>query len=732
MRTKLLLSLVFVPLLGDLCAQQPVPPAPHHAQGVADRVRFDQPRPDGPLWALGRTWKASFDQRGCTVIPFFGSSAPQNYPLHLSLAGACVGGQPLPLHDGGVTRDGTAVRTSHGALTEVVEASLDQLEQSFVFETLPNRGAIAVEVRIDTELTATAIEGGLRFANDIGHVDYTKAIAVDAGGRRLPLDIVWTGASVRMEIPATFVAEATLPIVLDPTLNYWYLLGSGTTQLQHDSDPASIQALGGRTLMVWQRQWSLTDQDCFGLMFDGNLGLVATDFAIDFTSEDWLRVAVAGSNYAQNFCLVGEVRLGSLFYIGGRLIAANAAVGATFDIERNGVVGIGGDDHHPDVGSDPYFGVGRYTVVFSKTTAGGSQIYYKQLTTSGGLQTTNPVLLSATSSATSRPSISKSCGQSNGLRASWLVTWQQPYPSSPNDQEVHGRFVDWNGSLPGAAFGIALSIGEETAPASGSPIDANGVRYWPMGYEWASSVGQLREVRCHLLRGDGSLQTNLPVSNGAPGSDAREPRVDSDGTRFVVCMTTGVASMPQAVEAVTLAYLPAGNSFRIEERSDLQTSAVESYSQPNLCADFSGGSNRTPRYVISFTEVNLNTFRLAAYGGHSGDTNFFSYRPSQCGNLPITASGSPVLGQTVTVTVGSGGIAGTLLGFPGQIPFNAGCSCWLGVNQGITFVGSVLNWNVPVDAAYVGLPLAVQGWTFAGSQCLGAIDISDTVDFTIR
>ena len=30
------------------------------------------------------------------------------------------------------------------------------------------------------------------------------------------------------------------------------------------------------------------------------------------------------------------------------------------------------------------------------------------------------------------------------------------------------------------------------------------------------------------------------------------------------------------------------------------------------------------------------------------------------------------------------------------------------------------------------LPLAVQGWSFSGSQCLGMIDLSDTVDFTIR
>lgn len=740
MRTHPLLLCFVVPLLSDLRAQGDAPVSPpsiapiaeHHATGVFDRVRFDQPRSDGPLWALGRSWKASFDSHGFTVIPFFGSEAPRNYPLHLSLAGATVGGEPLPLQAGAPRRDATTVLTTHGALTEVVETAVDHLEQSFVFDSLPNRGAIVVDVRIDSELAASYIAGGLRFANALGHVDYTKAIAVDASGQRLPLQIEWTGSSARMEIPASFVEQAQLPLVLDPTLNYWYLLGSGTTQLQHDSDVASIQVLGGRKLMVWQRQWSVTDQDCFGLLFDGNLGLIATDFAIDFTSQDWRHISIAGSNYAQNFLLAAEIRSGALSYIGGRTIAADATLGALFDIERDGVVGLAGNNHHPAVGADPYFGAGRYTVAFQKQNAGGAEIYVKQVSTAGALVTTLPVQLSVAPSQASRPSISKSCGQSNGQPAHWLVTWQQPYPSAPNDAEVHGRFVYWSGSVNGAAFGIGLTVGEETAPASCSPIDASGVRYWPICYEWASSPGQPREIRCHLLRLDGSLQTNFTVSNGAPGTDCREPSADSDGTRFVVGMSKGLASAPQAVEAVTVAYLPAPNAFRVDERSTLSTLSQDSYGQTSICAEYSGGSTFTSRYAVSFTEQTLNTFRLAVFAGHSGSTAFFATRPTQCGSLPIAASGSPTIGGTVTIDVASSGFAGTLFGFPGNIPINAGCSCLIGVDQGITFVGNQLVWNVPLNAAYVGLPLAVQGWTFAGSQCLGAIDISDTVDFTIR
>ena len=521
--------------------------------------------------------------------------------------------------------------------------------------------------------------------------------------------------------------------MLDPVITYWYLLASGQTQLQHDSDVASIQAqlLGGRTLLVWQRQWSAVDQDCWGLMFDANLGLILTDFIIDFTSEDWLEVAVAGHNYTQTFLVVAESRVGTVHSIGGRLVTVAGAVGAGFDIERSGVVGIAGNNHHPDVGSDPYYGVGSYMVVFHKRNGTASDIYCRQVSPTGLLATTNPVALDTSTTEESRPSISKSCGQSYGPAGQWLVTWQRTYPTAPYDQEVVGRYIFWNGAVLGTNFAIATTISEETAPAAGSPIDIDGTRYWPVAFEFATSPGQPRDVIARLFDSAGVFEAGFTASGGVAGSDDREPKVDSDGTRFIVCMTKGLSAAPQGVEAVTVAYLKATSSFRVEERSSLATSALDNYGQCNIAASYSGGSAMTPRYFISFTEQATNTFRLEVFDGHSGSTAFFSTRPSQCGNLSISASGSPVIGQTVTVAVGGAGFSGTILGFPAHVPFNAGCNCWLGVDPSVTF-GNPLVWTVPNNPAYVGLALAVQGWSFAGSQCLGTIDISDTVDFTVR
>ncbi len=708
---------------------------PRLAATAAEAVRFDRPREGGPLWALGTSWKASFDQRGLTVIPFFGTNAPRNFPLRLELAQATVGGEPLALAAGEPAVTGTTVRTNRGALTELIDVELDSLEQSFVFDRLPNRGAIAVDVRMAGEYATSSIDGGLRFANEFGHVDYTKAIAVDAAGRRQPLAITWNGASARMEIPAAFVEQAQLPLVLDPILNTWFNLASGQTQLQHDSDVASIQAasLGGRTLLVWQRQWSLTDQDCFGLMFDGTLGLVQTDFTIDFTAEDWLKVAVAGNNYAQNFLVVAESRIGLLWFICGRGISGSAVVGNQFDIERDGVVGLPGNNYHPDVGSDPYFGPGRYCVVFNKRTLGVSDIYMRQVTPTGGLVTTNPVALDTSPNDESRPSISKSCGQSNGPAAQWLVTWQRTYPLAPFDQEVYGRFVTWNGVVPVAAFGLATSASEDTAPSAGSPFDAGGVRHWPVCHEVTGTPGQPRDVVCRVVLTNGQQQASFTVSNNVPGADDRDPEVDSDGTRFVTAFTTGTPGFPQGIEVVTAAYLPATTTFRVEERSGMNTSGANDYGQGNVCADYSGGGTLSPRYFVSFTAQANNTLQLHNFGGYTGGAgNFFTTRPSQCGTLSIAASGSPVIWQTVQFDIGSAPLSGTILGFPGFIPLNAlGCNCWQGVDQGL-YLGNPLVWTIPNNPQYVGLTLSVQGWTIAGTNCFGFVDLSDTVDFTLR
>jgi hypothetical protein len=223
------------------------------------------------------------------------------------------------------------------------------------------------------------------------------------------------------------------------------------------------------------------------------------------------------------------------------------------------------------------------------------------------------------------------------------------------------------------------------------------------------------------------------VNTPIPGADDKEPEVDSDGTRFVVTRTIGQNLYSAQVEALTVAYLPASNSFRFEERTGLQTSTATNFSQINICADYSGGNTMSPRYVISFTEEATNTFRLENFGGYApGNANFFVPQGLSCGGLSISATGTPAIGQTINVTVGNGAASAVIFGVPGYIPLNAlGCNCVQGVDQYVYF-NNPLSWTVPNNPQFVGIPLAVQGFTIVGSQCLGFVDLSDALNFVIR
>jgi hypothetical protein len=92
-----------------------------------------------------------------------------------------------------------------------------------------------------------------------------------------------------------------------------------------------------------------------------------------------------------------------------------------------------------------------------------------------------------------------------------------------------------------------------------------------------------------------------------------------------------------------------------------------------------------------------------------------------------------VLGQTVTITAGNGPLSGTLGGFPfsASLQLALGCNCLLGVDY-IGFFGNPFTYTIPNDATMVGSTFSVQGYTVVGSQCLGMLDLSDTIDFTIR
>lgn len=691
-------------------------------------VAFDRPHADGPLWARGQTWKASFDAQGFTFIPWFGAEARQNYPMRVQVLQASVGDQVLELAAGQPVRDGSAVRTARGALTEVVDLRLGEIEQSFVFATLPNRGAIRVDIGIASELACEPVADGLQFTNAAGAASYRKAVAIDASGAVANLDIVWTGSAAHIEIPADFVGRAQLPLILDPVLGSNLTTSIPTTSTQDDPDVAVLQAAGGRTLLTWRQAYSATDHDLWAVVLYDNLVPTTAWFTLDFTSLDYLHSSVAANNYAQNFMVASEVLAGTLHYIAGRTVDAAGNTGPVFDIERQFVVGGFGNNHMPDIGSDPYPGPGYYCVVFEKQIGFTRDIYFKLVNPDGTLPNPNPTSLDLSGDAESNPRISKSCGSYNGLGTHWLVTWQRNGSGGPTDNSVIAAFVNWDGAIVTQAFSVTNTAVEETMPCASSPADIVGTRMWMVAYAKTTPSGT-RDIACKLV---------FPVTIGSvmigevvlvnPADDLA-PDVDSDGARFVIGRSSlGIGGFDTSV--ATIGYSDNTFAFYVHEVASLgATSALELGT--SICAHHSGGAQPSPSYVIAGINASANAIETYLYGGYgSGPT--YGLVATQCGSLSINASGIPAIGNTVTITVGNGAASGTIFGYPASIPLTGlGCNCVLGVDQGLLF-GNPLVWSVPVMPQFVGMTLAVQGFTVLGSQCLSSIDLSDTVTMTLQ
>lgn len=713
------------------------------AAGLPDRVLFDTDA-DGRLWALGHTWKASFDGLGFAYIPFFGSEAPRNFPLRIELLSARVGGEALTLRQARPVVVGSQVRVARGALTEVLDLGLQQVEQSFVFEALPARGAVAVEVSLVGEYTAQVIGEGLVFANAHGSIGYTKALARDARGQQLPLAIEWSDGRARIEIPAEFVAQAELPLVLDPLLvtNPGIAPGFANTRAQRSPDVASV---GGNqaTCVVWSRSWSATDEDLVAQLFDINLQPLAASVYLDFTAQSWYLPRVAPNNHSQSFLCVAEVTSGAETWIGGRLLSSAGVVGTPLTIERAGTPGhFGGRSYRPEIGGDPYTFPGNtaafYTVLFEHEPAAGNRdIYFKQVNQDGSLRHVTGQALHTTAVDQLRPAIGV-CNGPGTLSNRMLVAWESQRSASPFVSDIWGAYVEWNGNVLIPAFRITSAPRNERAPAVSSVANLGGSDYVLLAYE--EDFGSDNDIMLRVLDMSGTIRAQMNLCSAMGGGafllrNQVAPSVDSDGTRFVVTFSE-YSGTDFDTYAVTLSFLPGNSTLRIDEdRVPLGASpGVEEYGS-TVFAHYGGSSLPATRneYVIAGVNFASNDIELRRYGGYAAGAAFVPY-PTQCGPLGIAAAGVPALGNTVTFTLATAWwqwFSGFVFGFPTLAGLGV-CPCNLGVTSVANVGGPVHSWAIPRDPNLVGVTLSIQGFAINGSACLGSIDLSDTIDFTIR
>src|SRR5687767_15230257 len=205
-------SIVLLVALGALAVVLRRPPAPPSATPSTPVAR---PTPDVPAVSTSPAppaYAVEAEESGVRATLAGGAS------LGLELDEITVGGQVVAR--GGPAssrRDGPTLTLTRPGVVERYSFRDAEFEQDFILDTLPPaRGEIVVTERllVDAPLPDTDPAPAL----NVGAFVISRAVAVDAGGRRRPLDLALAGGRLKISVPEDWVRDAALPIVIDPVV----------------------------------------------------------------------------------------------------------------------------------------------------------------------------------------------------------------------------------------------------------------------------------------------------------------------------------------------------------------------------------------------------------------------------------------------------------------------------------------------------------------------------------
>jgi len=518
-------------------AAAPLVGAAEREQLPAQRVAVEMPFPlydvdeHGNVWTRGRSFKASFGTDGATFIPRLGPRAPRNFPVRFTVDSVTSGGASVEfVASVPATRDGDVVAFERGSFVEQYVVAADSIEQRFVFDTLPSRGELVVSIDVASELASRSDDAGFRFENELGHVRYGRAFALDARGTKVGIESRLEGGRIELVVPAAFVATAELPLVIDPLTSTISVDVDSESEWQSD---VAFDDTFNAFLVVYEDQFSATDHDVYGRRYIDQV-LIGTA-TIDFTSDDWRNPKVANNNLQSQFLCVAQVGASPTRIIRGRTISAfSGAVGTQFTISGSEA----GDKTVPDVGGDPAtVGPTYYCVVWQREDSGGDYDVHAQIVTNAStlLNPTTNFLANLSTTNDQFPSISKTNGQPPFGDQNWHILWQ--HETSATNDDIWGARILWDGTVTNSLFVAANTAENERAPAASPILDVTGApRYWLAAY----TIGS--DLRMRVFDGIAVEDTTDLVAGGL--SNYGQPTVATDGRRWPLAYTITSGAIP--------------------------------------------------------------------------------------------------------------------------------------------------------------------------------------------
>lgn len=424
------------------------------------------------------------------------------------------------------------------------------------------------------------------FSSARGGVRYGLAKAIDARGRTLALETTWSGSALHVVVPAEFVAQAELPLVVDPLVTNLTIDDASWDAVSAD---LAYDAATSKWAVAFEAAFSASDDDLFVRCFheDGSLDSYVT---VDASSTNYSTPRIANCAAAHQFLVVAAVGNAPTRTI--RAVRLDAVTSQVLSDTRLDTAA--GDKLDPDVGGDPSSSApGAFAVVWTRVYSSTDRDVHGRLVFTNGTLSGSSEMLLDNSGATldEHPRLSNSCG--TNAFPMWTIVFQRAI--APTDRDVLGIGLGRSGAVLFPTFAIANGPQDTTAPAVSTSTDpVNGTSYTLCVFE-QDAAGQ-RNVVGDVLSGNSVVGAYLI---GQSAGDDVEPDTDSNGRVFGVAFAQ--ERMPGAqdhgIAYATVGYVP-GSAWLSESVFPAgSTTAVER--APHVASRHSAG-DASVRFGVAF------------------------------------------------------------------------------------------------------------------------------------